>query len=79
MSDNNNAEIRDIAEAIKRYLKTRPNASETVEGVAKWWLSRQRYDDSIEQVQNALDFLVETGILVKRRLNDGIVIYTSTN
>jgi Fe2+ or Zn2+ uptake regulation protein len=70
-------EIASTAEAIQRYLATRPNASETVDGVAKWWLLRQRYEDSIEHVQLALNLLEERGLVIKIRMNDGKEIYKS--
>lgn len=70
-------EIASTAEAIKRYLATRPNASETVDGVAKWWLLRQRYEDSIEHVQLALNLLEERGAVIRVRQSDGKEIYKS--
>jgi hypothetical protein len=70
-------EIASTAEAIKRYLATRPNASETVDGVAKWWLLRQRYEDSIEHVQLALNLLEKMGAVVRIRQSDGKEIYKS--
>ena len=56
-------QVQETACAIDRYLASRPRATETVEGVAKWWLVRQRYEDSLELVQRALDHLVKTGEL----------------
>lgn len=69
--------VASTAEAIQRYLNTRPNASETVDGVAKWWLLRQRFEDSIEHVQQALDLLEQRGCVIKIRMNDGKEIYKS--
>ena len=66
--------VAEIADAIGRYLKRHPKASETVEGVAKWWLRRQRYNDSIELVQQALDYLEATG-RVKKCISLGMVRY----
>lgn len=63
------------ADRIRRYLETRPNAAETVEGVAKWWLARQRYADSVELAQQALDYLENKGKVVRFRLAGGKVMY----
>lgn len=68
--------VIDAADAINRYLLVRPNASETVDGVAKWWLLRQRYQDSRQLVQKALDFLLIEGFVVKTVMPDGKVLYS---
>ena len=68
-------EIVSTAEAIQRYLLTRPNASETVDGVARWWLLKQRFHDSLDRVQMALDMLEEKGEVIKVMMNDGREIY----
>ncbi len=64
-----------VADAIRRYLSSRPNATETLEGVAKWWLLRQRYDDSLDVVQQALDCLEAQGEVLKMNMAGGQVIY----
>lgn len=60
--------IRDVAQEISRYINKRPNAAETAEGVTNWWISRQRIEESIEIVENALEYLVQQKKLVKRSL-----------
>lgn len=67
--------VQEAAEVIRRYLEVRPNAAETVEGVAKWWLTRQRFDDSVELAQEALDLLEGSGKVVKFHLAGGKVMY----
>ncbi|MCJ7603252.1 MAG: hypothetical protein MUO63_17355 [Desulfobulbaceae bacterium] len=37
-------QIEHIAQEIERYLQTRPNAADSLEGITKWWLTRQRYE-----------------------------------
>ena len=68
-------QVMDTAGAIIRYLEDRPNAAETVDGVANWWLLRQRYDDSKKVVQRALDYLVDQGEVQKLVTNRGQVVY----
>ena len=63
MSSTEEEQVRETAGVIGRYLSSRPQATETAEGVAKWWLVRQRYEESLELVQLALDLLVESGEL----------------
>ena len=75
MSLSSETAVVNTAEAINRYLAARPNASETVEGIAKWWLLRQRYNDSKVLVQSALDLLIDEGIVAKSVMPDGKVMY----
>jgi hypothetical protein len=53
----------DLKQEILRYVQRHPRSAETPEGIARWWLSRQRFDDAIEAVQAALDELVVEGKL----------------
>lgn len=68
-------QVEEIAGVISRYLSSRPNATETLEGVAKWWLVRQRYQDSVQVVQSALELLVEHGDVEKVAVAGGKVMY----
>ena len=68
-------DIAGIAGAINRYLATHPEASETLEGVTRWWLTRQRYTDSLASVQSALDLLERKGEVDKLCLSGGTVLY----
>jgi hypothetical protein len=78
MHDNqSNAEISEIAHAIERYLVKHPNAADSLEGIRRWWLMRQRYEESAQQVQEALEQLLRDGAISKRVLHDGRVLYTA--
>lgn len=70
-------ELENVANAIRRYISSRPNATETVEGVARWWLVRQRYEDSVEVVQEALNYLEAEGKVTKIKVPGGKVVYCS--
>jgi hypothetical protein len=74
--DQSNAGVAGIAHAIERYLAKHPNAADSVEGIRRWWLMRQRYEESAQQVQEALEQLLRAGIINKRVLSDGQVLYT---
>ncbi len=64
--NNADSEIALVAEEIRRYLETHPNAADSAEGVAKWWLTRQRFEHAVAQVQRALELLVAEGLIGKR-------------
>jgi hypothetical protein len=67
--------IETTAAAIERYLGSRPHAADTVEGIARLWLARQYYDDSVDMVQCALDLLVERGVVERLTLSGGKYMY----
>lgn len=71
--------IKSVASAIQRYLAHCPDASETAEGVARWWLARQRYNDALELVQNALDTLEEDGQVERVNTGAGSVLYRKSH
>lgn len=79
MSFQRDEQILSTAEAILRYLEKRPDAAETVDGVAHWWLLRQRYEDSRLVVQQALEYLETSGCVSKTVSNDGRVYYRCAN
>ena len=64
-----------LAEEIARYLADHPDASDTAEGIARWWLTRQRYEDALSQVQQAVERLVSQGRVQRKVLPDGTVVY----
>jgi predicted sugar kinase len=69
-------EVRMVAESITRYLESRPQAVDSIEGIVHWWLLRQRIEDSTEVVQAAIDSLVAEGV-VKAIESNGKTLYTS--
>jgi hypothetical protein len=64
-----------LAAEILRYLQAHRAASDTVEGIARWWIKRQRLEDTLERVQSALDLLVADARLVTRESPSGRVLY----
>jgi hypothetical protein len=65
----------DLERALERYCAEHPNAADSVEGVRSWWLA----DPTIprEAVEEALQALVDRGLLDVRILSDGTVVYFS--
>jgi len=56
-----------IEAEILDYLDTHPNAQDTLEGIVEWWLLRQRIAVATAHVKEALDELVELGLLTESR------------
>lgn len=67
--------LSDTARAICRYLDAHPRAADSLDGILRWWLTRQRVSDSESEVQTALNELVASGQISHRRLPDGTVVY----
>ncbi len=64
-----------LAEQIMRYLDSHPDAADGPEGIAMWWIPRQRHKESVEKVTHVLTHLVVKGVVLKKELNDGSVVY----
>jgi hypothetical protein len=69
----------EIARAILRYLQAHPKAKDTLDGIAQWWLLRERTERRVAEVERAVSFLVSqefllqtsrTGLPPYYRLND---------
>lgn len=56
-------EIARLAAEVVRYLRRHPGAADTVEGIAEWWVAKQRLEDTLERVQAAVERLVADGVL----------------
>jgi hypothetical protein len=52
-----------LADEIASYLESRPNAADTAEGILTWWLARQRYAETKRNVEQALEYLTEQGLV----------------
>jgi len=66
--------VESIAKDIKEYFRDNPNAGDTVEGIASWWVANQRLRNSTVLVHRALEYLVKQGELHKK-VFDGREIY----
>ncbi|MGP0628528.1 hypothetical protein ACTRW9_02350 [Nitrospina sp. 32_T5] len=68
-------ELSRIILDIQGYLEKHPRASDTPEGVMHW-LARQRYENMLELVGQALERLVQEGVMEKRKMPDGRWVYS---
>jgi hypothetical protein len=53
-----------VALEILGYLQQHPHASDTLVGIARWWLLRQRIETMTKTVKKALDELMSLGFVV---------------
>ena len=66
-----------LAQQIQDYLELRPQAGDTLEGIANWWLLRQQVNESVEEVKRALAFLKSRNVIVEQKLA-GKTIYVAS-
>ena len=67
--------VRAIADEIARYLERHPEAADSVEGIRRWWITRQRFEESLAATQRALDYLEQQGVVAKKRFGDQSVYH----
>jgi hypothetical protein len=53
----------ELCDAIVGYLTRHPEAADTVDGIAAWWVPMQRIEAQVAQVTRAVETLVERGVL----------------
>jgi phosphatidate phosphatase APP1 len=66
-----------LARAIARYVRAHPNASDTLEGVARWWVASEAEHAPLDFLQRALDTLADQQVLSRRVLPDGRQVYAA--
>lgn len=69
------AEIIQLASEITQYLAQREGAADTFKGLVSWWVLRQRLSEAEIKVSLAIEYLCDSGIIQKRELADGGVLY----
>jgi hypothetical protein len=57
----------DMAPAILRYLQRHPDAKDTLEGIAQWWLLKEWTERKYDQIESSLSDLVHRGLVIERR------------
>lgn len=67
--------VDQVANALLRYLHDHPDASDTLDGIARWWFPAQPVAYLRSTVLLALERLVEAGVVEKRTLSDGTAIF----
>lgn len=67
-----------VAWAVLRYLSAHPDAKDTLEGIARWWLQREWTERLFDDVQRAVDLLLHHDLLLETR-RPGIPPYYQPN
>ena len=67
-----------IAAALERYVAMHPCASDTIEGIQRWWLRGEYPAIDLRLLALALDRLVSRGAMVRRVLPGGGVVFSGS-
>jgi len=70
-------EVDALARDIEAYLRERPQASDTIEGIQRWWLGTRWSHASLRLIAAALELLVDRGVMKTRAQADGSTLYYS--
>ena len=68
-------ETQFVCNEILSYLEMHPDAADNLDGVINWWLREQRFLRPVEQVESALNILIEKQAVERIRNPDGTTIY----
>ena len=66
---------RPLADEILAYLVKHPEAQDTLEGIAEWWLLEQRIRHAVAEVDGVLRELVGHDLLITRQCAEGRMYY----
>ncbi len=69
--------IESIAKEILNYLELHPNSVDSIDGISKWWLKKQRFEEAQGNVQLAVGQLLAEGKIERTVINKGRAIYSA--
>lgn len=59
-------DIESVAKEIMEYLQKRPLATDSLHGIAQWWLVQQAIEKNLTLVEQALAHLAQEGKVLKK-------------
>lgn len=68
-----------VREGILQYLERHPDASDTLDGIAGWWLTAIDTRPSEDLLQRTLDGLIDEGKIARIVMVDGTHMYARKN
>jgi hypothetical protein len=68
-------DVMTIVQHLSRYLRQHPEACDTPEGIARWWLDADPPPVPVAAVESALGWMSAVGVVESSRAADGRVRY----
>lgn len=72
------ASVSEIAQEILDHLNKNPRAQDTLEGIVQWWLP-PRLKSRAATIKDALDELVDAGLITEHQGKDAQISYRMTD
>ncbi len=69
----------DIARMILNYLCKNPNAGDTLEGITRWWLNREKIDVTVGEISGILETLIKEGKVKRTKVEGCNPVYSILN
>ncbi len=60
------------------HLHENPEDVDTLEGMAEWWLNSKKIEITVDDVANAVECLIEKGIVIKEEIGNSKPVYKIT-
>jgi hypothetical protein len=67
--------LRPVIRAILRHLIAHPEAKDTLDGIALWWMSDCEVEPSAVAVREAVQWLVARGVMARRSIAPDLALY----
>ncbi len=71
--------LSETAQAILDYLRRNPEAQDTLEGIALWWLPDQHHTTRVATIKEALQELIDAEFISEHRGKDAQISYRITS
>ena len=75
MPESDQSDVIRLANEIRRYLETHPNAADTINGITRWWLPRQRFEETATKIQQAMEYLESEAEVKRETSHSGEQVY----
>lgn len=70
-----NTDVMTIVQHLSRYLQGHPDACDTSEGIARWWIDADPPPVPVAIVEAALGWMMACGVIESSRAADGRTRY----
>jgi hypothetical protein len=64
-----------MAKMILSYLIKNPEAKDTIQGIAKWWLLNEKIDQTLNNILNAMNFLTIQNLVHENNFRNDCISY----
>jgi hypothetical protein len=64
-----------IRDAVLRYLRSHPRASDSVTGISAWWLPEEGVEEDSTMVEGVLEEMADAALVRRFELPDGTVVF----